>query len=438
MLLGINWSLYIAGFIYAWRSEPDYRAILRLVVILFIAGGALAVISNRMVFALDAGTVTSEFDNAIREGLAKREIDPDSPAGKEIFRQTLYSIVAMSTVVGLIVSHVLICLIIPWAVRDALLPTAAVWGIFMVVLAIDTARGMPLRISGAVVATSVIGYLPGLAICWFRYARFTRRLRLRLTLDQYRELQHDLFSARRLHESVLPPQKPDGLVRLRYAYEPMRHIGGDLLFVHKPGVDDPAHEVLHAVVLDVTGHGISAALTVNRLVGELQRLYAGRDPAPETILSALNEYVALTLADHAVYATACLLRVERNGVDGMITWAGGGHPPPLLTDGSDNGQCRRLDPQSPMLGVISPSEYIATSQTVPFGQDEKLIAYTDGANEAADAAGRQLQVEGLERIVQDALRRRPDDLPGQILARIGDYRRAPAADDTLIVVMQLG
>ena len=130
--------------------------------------------------------------------------------------------------------------------------------------------------------------------------------------------------------------------------------------------------------------------------------------------------------------------VERDGIDGTITWAGGGHPPPLLAGGSGDGEFRRLEPQAPMLGVISPSEYVASSQTVPLRSGEKLIAYTDGANEAADAAGRQLQVEGLERMVHDVLRRQPEDLPGQILQRVSEYRRGPAADDTLIVVIQPG
>src|SRR6185295_15808135 len=98
-----------------------------------------------------------------------------------------------------------------------------------------------------------------------------------------------------------------------YVYEPMRQIGGDLLFVFPPSHQhqDDGVGALSLVVLDVTGHGIAAALTVNRIVGELERLFIDDpDAPPGKALAVLNRYVFSTLSKHDHYVTAICLRVD--------------------------------------------------------------------------------------------------------------------------------
>ena len=106
--------------------------------------------------------------------------------------------------------------------------------------------------------------------------------------------------------------RDDGPVRLNYVYEPMRQIGGDLLFVHPP--PDAMRDgsgTFSAVILDVTGHGIAAALTVNRLVGELERLFSENAAAsPGDVLRGLNRYVTVTLR------ASCTRRAVREGGPG--------------------------------------------------------------------------------------------------------------------------
>ena len=61
-----------------------------------------------------------------------------------------------------------------------------------------------------------------------------------------------------------PAEYDDGFVRFEYRYTPMRELGGDFVHLHVA-----ASGIVHVVLLDVTGHGLAAALTVNRLYGEL-------------------------------------------------------------------------------------------------------------------------------------------------------------------------
>src|SRR5690606_28540475 len=98
--------------------------------------------------------------------------------------------------------------------------------------------------------------------------------KLRALATRYGEFRRELTDARRIHESLFPKPKCEGDVHFLYLYEPMRQIGGDYLFVSCAPTDDGRREMLSFVVIDVTGHGIPAALTVNRLHGELSRLFA--------------------------------------------------------------------------------------------------------------------------------------------------------------------
>src|SRR5262249_4586108 len=140
----------------------------------------------------------------------------------------------------------------------------------------------------------ILAVAPGSAWCWWRDRRFRKNFRTTFESRSFRKLQHDLSDARRVHEALLPAARSHGPVRFHYIYEPMRQIGGDLLFVFPPSHLHEAEGVqsLSLVVLDVTGHGIAAALTVNRIVGELERLFIDDpDAPPGKALAALNRYV---------------------------------------------------------------------------------------------------------------------------------------------------
>src|SRR5439155_8256743 len=110
------------------------------------------------------------------------------------------------------------------------------------------------------------------------------------------------------------------------------------------------------VLLDVTGHGIAAALTVNRIVGELDRTFsanAAGDPAPAELLLALNHYACLMLAQHGLYMTALCLRVDAD--QGIIQWTSGGHPTAFIRRG--DGSIESLESTALIMGVQDEPQY---------------------------------------------------------------------------------
>jgi serine phosphatase RsbU (regulator of sigma subunit) len=190
------------------------------------------------------------------------------------------------------------------------------------------------------------------------------------------------------------------------------------------------------ILLDVTGHGIAAALTVNRLYGEVERLFA-EDPqtGPGEILRALNRYVHLTLATHSVYVTALCIRIEmgRN----QLEFASGGHPPAFLR--AVDGTLDELHSTALVLGACADSDFDPAPETRQFGPGDTLIAYTDGAIEARNEAGRCLGIKAIQRILASG---KPDPAGvaigvggwiTTILSAVENHRLGPPADDTIVV-----
>lgn len=382
-------GIYATGFVYGWLGHPSGSGLIRLTMIVVILDGLLSVLMRALQI-------------------------PTSPG-----------------LLGFGISHVLACLFLPWTPMQALRPALVVLGISA--LSRLTIEGSTIfggfgGLGGDAVAISLspLVAMPGTLICAFRQSRRIERYKLRFLQQRYGEVRRELVDARRIHESLFPRPIETGPARVMYAYEPMRQIGGDFLFVHESESD----ATLSVVLIDVTGHGIPAALTVNRLHGELQRLFA-EDPLihPGQVLRLLNRYVHLTLAIHSVYVTALCVRLDHDA--GRLEYASGGHPPAFVR--AVDGRIDRLESTAFVLGACADEDFDHGARSVEFGVGDAMIAYTDGATEARDKTGRMLGIRGLEEIVATAKPEKIGDWPEIILGRVEQHRFGPPDDDTLVI-----
>ncbi len=335
-------------------------------------------------------------------------------------------------------NHLLACLFIPWTARESLVPASFVFAGFVAVLAADVLlTGLWWWVALLFLALAVLAIVPGTAWCYLRDWRFPKWFRTAYESSRYRQLSGDLDGARKIHESALPEQQTDGPLRLSYVYEPMSQIGGDLLYVRRDE-EGKGGDGLTAVLLDVTGHGIAAALTVNRLLGELDRTFAEfPDAGPGEVLRRVNEYVHLTLSPHGVYVTGLAVRLKcgepgEGGANGV--YANAGHPPSFLR--RTGGDTEKLDPTTFMLGVMGNTEFDPVEREVRVAKGDVLLLYTDGAAEARNERGRIVGINGLcdwfdECEPPDGA----DGWPGQLLKRITRHRNTAPDDDTLIVAV---
>ena len=219
-------------------------------------------------------------------------IDPQTRAAARARTARLVNSRTVRTGIGLFgmfwsifITHFIACLFLPWRVREAVRPALLLLAGAALLIAFDvTLQRTSIWSVPVGVLALPISVLPGVGWCWWRYSRYRRTYRFVFEGRELRELRKELDGAKRIHESSLPPIYPAGPLRLSYVYEPMSQIGGDLIFVHPKPPKKPYHFDRAAraaplprhtmVLLDVTGHGVAAALTVNRLVGELERIFA--------------------------------------------------------------------------------------------------------------------------------------------------------------------
>jgi serine phosphatase RsbU (regulator of sigma subunit) len=144
---------------------------------------------------------------------------------------------------------------------------------------------------------------------------------------------------------------------------------------------------LGIVVGDVTGRGIRAASAMGQL-RTLTRAFAlaeGGRRTPGEALTLLNRHQLQGGDDHLFTIVYAILDPEQ----GIIAWANGGHPPPLLR-GAD-GTCHYLDGGNGLMGVEDGPYETHTERT---GAHDMVVLYTDGLIERR---GESLDI-GLERL----------------------------------------
>jgi sigma-B regulation protein RsbU (phosphoserine phosphatase) len=275
----------------------------------------------------------------------------------------------------------------------------------------------------------VVVTVPGVMISFFRSTRIQDQFDLRFIQTEYEQVREEILAAKSIHERAFPEARLDGAIRFQYIYKPMSQIGGDYLFA---SVMDPSSDKspVTLVLFDVTGHGIAAALTANRLQGELARII-GEDPEvePAALLTLLNRYVCLTLSDSAVLVTAIAMKADPSA--NTMTAANAGHPDGVVRLGS--GELKHVEASSAPLGVVSDDGFMVTDQVYPFAAGDSMVAFTDGVTEARNKAGDFFGLEGIERVLAYEWVDTSQRWPENILNGVKQHRAGSATDDILIV-----
>ena len=158
-------------------------------------------------------------------------------------------------------------------------------------------------------------------------------------------------------------------------YLPASEVGGDFFLVSP----DPQDGSLIAILGDVSGKGLTAAMRVAMILGVLSR-EDSRDPA--TILGRLNQ--ALLSQSDTGFTTACCIRLEAGGA---FTLANAGHISPYV-----DGRELETPPGLP-LGLATGQKYDELSGHLAPGAH--MVLMSDGVVEARSKTG---ELYGFDRL----------------------------------------
>jgi sigma-B regulation protein RsbU (phosphoserine phosphatase) len=234
-------------------------------------------------------------------------------------------------------------------------------------------------------------------------------------------LAHEMEEAKHYVCSTLPAPLVDGPVQTQWTFRPSSQLGGDALGYH--WLDERRFAVY---LLDVLGHGVGAALLSVSVHQTLRRhaLPGVAFDQPNEVLAALND--TFPMGEHhdrfftiwyGVYDTHT--RVLRA--------ASGGHPPAIAV--TDVGPVR-MGRSNLIVGVASGEAFETDERSMPPGS--LLYLFSDGAYEVPRPEGGVVTIDGLEAILQDAIRNENADTRlHEVVDRLQAIQRCEAFDDDL-------
>jgi CheY-like chemotaxis protein len=238
--------------------------------------------------------------------------------------------------------------------------------------------------------------------------------------DDQDALLREVREARALQRSQLAATAMEwGGWRVAGALVPCGHVGGDLFDV----ITGPRGERTLALI-DVSGHGLGAAMVASSIRSRLHLLLEGR--RLEEVMASLNAHLC---KEEGFYACVALMRVDAHSVTIVNAGlppvaviekgrtvrlvAGDGTPPGLLPSATYEAACV---PREPGIRFVAMSDGL----TEPFGQ-------VDGTARTAERLGLFARSPGSD-----------TDLEARILSLFGEDKAGQPDDATLLVLSDQG
>ena len=190
--------------------------------------------------------------------------------------------------------------------------------------------------------------------------------------DQNDQMNQELEFAARIHQTLVPESVHTPQAEVAVTYLPLTSIGGD--FATFRFLEDGR---LLVIISDVTGHGVPAALLVNRVHSEFEHLLQNFK-GPGELLRQLDRFILRDFDRTEMYLSAfCALLDLKNGI---LRYSGHGHPPQYLFRPS-GGQLVRLDSQTSFMGIGMNDDGQIYENETSLNPEDRLVLFTDGVLE---------------------------------------------------------
>ncbi len=247
------------------------------------------------------------------------------------------------------------------------------------------------------------------------------------SLRDHMRLRHGLEIAAEVQQNFLPQSAPkiEGLDMAgvcRFSEE----TGGDFYdFI-------PVNEGVLAVVGDVVGHGLEAALLMASTRSCLRQA-AERISDPGEILTAVNRQLSRDTAESCRFVTCVVMLLDADSQ--TIKWASAGHQPPIRY--SQQSEAYTLLRGTNMaLGLDGSCEYTTRATEWPLAGDS-LLLISDGVTEAEGESGmfgNDRLVESIAHYAEAGAADMADGIVGDVL----NFAKNGAVDDDITLVVVSG
>jgi phosphoserine phosphatase RsbU/P len=245
--------------------------------------------------------------------------------------------------------------------------------------------------------------------------------RYRTLCKHQRDLDREQNDAIATQRRLLPAYIADcPKYEIASAYLPAKSVGGDYFDV----LQTDAQTVI--CIADVAGKGVPAALLMANAQATLKPLMqAGTGPAE--VCSQLNCYA------HSSGKFISLFHALLDESNGSLRYANAGHLAPIVTH--SDGSCERLLTDGAVLGHFDEWNYREGEVSLQAG--DRLIMFTDGLVEAADALGEEFGEDRLLPLVMENRQRTAEELKTVILNAAMEHCGGEFQDDAALLVLAM-
>ncbi len=257
--------------------------------------------------------------------------------------------------------------------------------------------------------------------------------------DANERIHRGLRAAARVQRSMLPQGNvANEHVRTAWTYVPTEELAGDAVGLHL--IDE---RYLAAYVVDVSGHGVPAALLSVTAMHAMEPMSEGASllrnmdgtsglgtvQQPARVAAEMNR--RFRASDHdGLYLTMVLAVLDTH--TGRLQFTSAGHPPPVLMRGSEivSHGCTGGFP----IAMLDDAEY--EEAAVQLEPGDRIFLYSDGLPEQSEPAARELF--GQERLISllkqhcgSAL----DTVVAQIIDALSGWAKGTRFDDDVSLVL---
>ncbi len=245
--------------------------------------------------------------------------------------------------------------------------------------------------------------------------------------DKLVVLQNELGVASQMQQSILPSHFPQGLgYRVFGHMTPARNVGGDFFDVIRL-----ENDCLGLGIADVSDKGVSAALFMMSCRTLLKGAAIGAPGGPGEVLHEVNNILN---EDNETSMFVTLFYATYDPHSRVLTYANGGHNPPLLVHADGASE---LLPLTGGVALALVPDLLYQQDSVTLAPDDTVIFYTDGVTEAINAEGDQFEVARMQELFAAAPPKDPEsvvlDLLDAVNAFAGDM---PQFDDITCLALR--
>lgn len=318
-------------------------------------------------------------------------------------------------------------LLIPWSALEA-----SLIGLFTLVVFIAVYKHYAVTVNGQIFGINTV--LLAMSIIATVLVKRSEEILRKKSFTMCDEMEgknaimtKELELANRIHRSLIPVSMKNELVEIAVTCKPMVYMGGDYAKFHFIDKDR-----LMLIVADVTGHGVSSALLVNRVHTEIERLLR-EDPEPGKLLKTLDEFINKDFGKMGYYLSAfCgLLDFSRK----RLVYSNHGHPPQILLQSADN-KIVLMKAQTLMMGIGMDASDVYSAETT-FAKGDRLVLFTDGVIEARDKSGELFGYERLEEFVKQSAGADVVGFNTGLAGKLDAFQSGVQNDDIFLLTIQV-